>query len=445
MPELERMLRQCQLLESIDIIADVDFGIPRISKDDLKQWMINNVQQLPSLQSADINSYDHPHLVEYLIFKCPRMRNLALSNIETDDHGTVGRIVDAIKNVYSLNLDCWRLGNATDAEHVLSILKNRNNSIILRPCQSGDISGLLMALNAKKNREDNTTHCAICISETDFPEEVDLPEILNRIIKAIAPFPNLKVEYVDEDVLKHDNRTTHQGTTTFKRMIDIMSVAKDVCFTCTYIPYLPLSVDGLLFEQLQTLKICGAVVDHKVLTLMSRTVPKLQNFILNSCILNPFYPQHHRIDMPHTAFNTLSITSRRSIWKSYDCIIEDTENYFEEKYKSTEKINSKISIKQGQMVLVKITTLSDNMVEHYILKPGSLGRVMATSKDEYSTYAPGWPNIVIVCKSLEMLKLDLGALFVELKPGIDRPPIEDTGYWRQIMEAELLKDLYNFN
>ncbi|EPB92847.1 hypothetical protein HMPREF1544_00286 [Mucor circinelloides 1006PhL] len=45
----------------------------------------------------------------------------------------------------------------------------------------------------------------------------------------------------------------------------------------------------------------------------------------------------------------------------------------------------------------------------------SLASGLSSQQEDYLKYSTGWPGIAIECESLEIFKLDLGALVVELK------------------------------
>ncbi|KAK4511960.1 uncharacterized protein ATC70_003959 [Mucor velutinosus] len=433
LPELEQVLRKCQRLELIDF--DIGLGETHwISKDDLKQWMISNVQQSPTLRFVDVGENHHPHLIEYLVYKYPNIPSVAISGAFTDGHGTIGRILDAVKGVGYISLRHWYLGDMEAVEQVLSTLKNKNNIVILRSCSPYCSERGIVYLTAHKTGDNKTTHYMINISDTEFPA------VFSKIIKIVGTSQNFQVDYIDDDITFVESGLANQQSKSFKRMVKIISEVKSVNFTCAHIPYPSFSVNTSL-SQVETLKICGAVIDQKVLTVLSRITPKLKSLTLSSCILNPARPQCYRIDMPHTDFSTLSINSEYWIWERDDNF-GDVEHEDKKLNEALDKIISNISIKQHQMVSLKITSLSSNQKHYYALTPGDSAVVKAISNDEYSKSIARWPSIVIVCKSLETLKLDLGALLVELKPGSERP-IESLGHWKRGMEIALLKDLYH--
>ncbi|KAL9551801.1 hypothetical protein MBANPS3_004072 [Mucor bainieri] len=439
LPELEQMLTKCHHLETLHF--DISMGETEyISKEDLQKWMKYSVQkQSSTLRFIDISDIYHPHLIEYLMFKYSTddLMTVKITGARTDNHGTIGRILDAIKNVPCIDVSYWYLDKAEEVEQTLSMLKDRNNVVILRPCKSIYLERFRVRLDANRYRHNNTTQYKIDISEDEFSV------LFDRIINTIGSLQNLKVNYVDEDIISVYWGMPYQRDRAFRRMIDIITVAMDVCFTCVHIPYPSFSVDPLLSPQLTTLKICGAIVDQRVLTILSKVAPKLKHLTLNSCILNPAFHHHYQINMPVTNFGTLCIISGDSIWEDYDDM--DNPIYgFESRPEAIKKINRKISITHDQMVILKITSLSSNQVQHYILTPWYPAVVKTISKDEYTTCcAFRWPNIIIECNSLQTLRLDLGALFVELNPNLERP-VEDDRDWTRSVDAALLKELYDY-
>lgn len=79
---------------------------------------------------------------------------------------------------------------------------------------------------------------------------------------------------------------------------------------------------------------------------------------------------------------------------------------------------------------------SNNLrINYSVLKARTSPVIKASSQEDYSKYTTGRPGIVIICKSLGILKLDLGAFVVELK-------IENVSNWIQESRLALLQQLY---
>ncbi|KAL7323650.1 hypothetical protein PS15p_210273 [Mucor circinelloides] len=84
-------------------------------------------------------------------------------------------------------------------------------------------------------------------------------------------------------------------------------------------------------------------------------------------------------------------------------------------------IRKRVSIEENQMASLLASSLSSQQVQYFVLK--------------------GWPGIVIECESLDILKLGLGALVVELKIAAERQ-IKSIKDWMQESHLVLLQQLH---
>ncbi|KAL7309569.1 hypothetical protein PS15m_010431 [Mucor circinelloides] len=92
-------------------------------------------------------------------------------------------------------------------------------------------------------------------------------------------------------------------------------------------------------------------------------------------------------------------------------------------------IRKRVSIEENQMASLLASSLSSQQVQYFVLK------------EEYLKYTTGWPGIVIECESLDILKLGLGALVVELKIAAERQ-IKSIKDWMQESHLVLLQQLH---
>ncbi|KAL9537687.1 hypothetical protein MBANPS3_011555 [Mucor bainieri] len=414
--ELETVLKKrCHHLNSIQIWLKIE-GTEWNNKDFSKRWILQNVDQSLTVRSF-MGYVWHPVLLEYLTYKYPNLKDAYIFfQATTITEQAAKRMIDCLRLISDVKIEQLCINNAHEIKNAFSAMKSSTNLVKLRRLSSFEDATNRTCLDISKRKASDKTVFTVEISTNT------LLQLLNDT-RALMGLSNLHIIYTDDF---RPNIDDNEGASTFSKLLAMISVASRVKFFGALIAFPQLPVGNLVTLSLQELEICGAFIEDKVLSFLSQAAPHLKYLTLNTCILDAMCPQHQLINMPCSDLDTLAIVSFIE-----ECIDSSPYPEFEftsERYGAFESISESIDIEEKQIVSVMVSSLSTKQIQHFILKPSTPAAIVTISQEDYVKYASGCPSIIIKCKSLKVLKLDLGYLAVELNLDADRK-IESLDEW----------------
>ncbi|KAL9557442.1 hypothetical protein MBANPS3_001382 [Mucor bainieri] len=420
--EVDSIIGKYQQLKSLSLSLE-GVTMPQANEDDFLEWMPENIQQSPSVADITVNGTNHhAGLIEYLLFKYPNVSSAYFGYLESVSSGAIQRILKSVETIPDLELGHWWLEDVDHVRNVFSALSSTKNLVFLRRCPNKLMPVGSIAIGAHRIRKKDITTFRLFI-----PKKLT-PQILSMLDRIFGSLGNLDIDYRDntEPGLEVDN----QDTCFSDKLFQMISVARTVKIFDAEVAVSQLPDEYPTSTSLYELEFCGSVVDERVLPVLDQVAPNLRHLTLNTCILNTKHPQSHYINMPSSDLASLSIVTQATFWDNSCTTFESLELGAVNDARRTALwvIHRTISIQENQIVALLVSTLSGQ--QHFALKPGRPATLRAISEQDYTKHATEWPSIVIKCKSLTYLRLDLGALLVLVKFGIGRP-IESIEDWVQ--------------
>lgn len=397
--------------------------LPQANEDDFLTWMLGNVQPSVSVGDITVNcTTPDASLIEYLLFKYPNISSAYFGYVEDGRFGAMQRILNHLQAISNVEIDKWWVKNDADlVVAVLSALKSLENFVAIRRSTNRLISGQDLAMGAHRIQTRDYTRFYLFVSEEA------VPQILALVNQTLGSLGNLDIDYRDNTNLS--NLPGTQDTSTFDRFFNTISVARRTRLFGTHIPRFQLPAGNVVMStSLHELELCGCIINGRVFSVLDQVAPNLKYLNLISCILNIQRTQNYHIKMPSSDLASLSIIIERSfrdtICGTYDVFklkIADL------KLRSLWLHNNMIGTENKQMVSLLVSTMSST--QYFALKPETPTALRAISEQDYLKFsADERPSIVIECRSLGDLELNLGALKLDLKIDAERP-IESIEDW----------------
>lgn len=410
--ELENILRKCPRLLTLELEVDWERNV-LMETAELKEWAKSNVEQSPNACVLNLGGESIPEIIEYLLYRYPNSRCATIGHYSSTE-GSVPRILKAIKELDYVTLHTWYMPNMEVFKSYASTMKSRRNTIAIRP--SPHYEGIIISVDATRFN-----------GTSEFSMEISKDASLSEIITAIGGVCSLDIIYFGAE----------EGTSSFFKLLHTTPQIEKLGFMSAYIEYQPSLVNSLVLKQLRSLSLSGAIVDEEVIPTLSKIATRLEHLTFETCLLDFKCHQDHRIIMPQSKLSSLSILATENAWLWFG-------PEYQKVIGALKWMQKSIILDKYQLMFLQIRQSSIKQTHYFVLKIGTPSRRKQISKEEYQKNINQWPKIVIECKSLKQLKLDLGALVIDMDLGIETS-IENIGDWKVDQRRALLSHLHERN
>ncbi|KAL9548192.1 hypothetical protein MBANPS3_005807 [Mucor bainieri] len=392
--KLERLLKQCRRLRELELTTYVPLA-NSMGSEELQSWITSNVEIHPSQFRLCLPEVDHPHVIDYLLYKYPNATAAILGSdfVEHSDNATVEHCLELVKNTNFVALTMWGIEDVERLDLVVRAMRSRYNYLDIR--KDGRVDAVA-EVTARRYISQET-------SEFEMTAYSNLS--LYQAVKMIGNVTTLDIDFTEIA----DSPTDEELASHLYPLLTILPDVDELKIIDAYIQHQPALVENLVLQCLTSIHICGAIIDTGVLPALSKIAPRLKRLTLDTCILDVQCYQNHCIDLPQTYLHTLSLLATNSVW--------------------------------NRLGSSEITKLRNQETRYYALKPDMKSQSKQITKEDYQHNVGKWPRIEITCNSLNRLKLDLGALaiVIDLKK---KDLIRKLGDWQKDKQFALACHLH---
>ncbi|KAI8640430.1 hypothetical protein BD408DRAFT_445197 [Parasitella parasitica] len=398
--ELERILGKCCSLQILQFELVGTANQP-IGKAAFKRWLLENIPQFHTLHTFELGEVDEPHIVEYVMHKYPQISKTVIGPFSSLNNGSANRILDAVKDVNLVELFMWQMQDMQEFNGLLPAMKSKTNQLKIQqnPYEPG--SGVLFDVN--KAVSDESTEFNINIDQ-NVPQS-----IFREIIRLVD-----SVNRLDINFLGCFDTNQEEEAVRFFELLEVVPEIESLKFTDTSIQLPSWQLNISVLDRLTSLEMCGAILDAGVLPTLGFLAPNLKELTLNTCFFG-FHNRSFLVGLSHLGLEKLSIITNNSIFGNY------TSGPIKERL---EMIQSYISIAEFQSVLLTMC-MSNQKTQYHVLIPGTPSHSEKISGADITQTVLSLPSILIICKSLKSLSIELGALVIEMNFGGTEEQMEE--------------------
>ncbi|KAI8643326.1 hypothetical protein BD408DRAFT_431542 [Parasitella parasitica] len=388
--EIDNILSKCtKNLTSLTLI--VDYRSTTMGKKEFKDFLkLHNVQQVRNVHTLKLGTVYSPLIIEYLLYKYPSVSNMTVGYIKDFSD----RIMEEVKNIdmfqvigYMPNVES--LNSNTDLYqglmNLLRRMKSATNQLrILQRLENTSGNGLL---EITKFKSTGTTHFNILVN--GYAQAIH-----KEIMLSVSPVSHLGINYIDyptefideiddEDFEQPTSRRFDETGHPLMGRLDNTeqpTASEEFCELMQIIP----------FDQLNKLTSLELFSDEKTNEdiceeIAYNPVPDLKSLTLGTCFC---YDEEHIISLPEVDLEAVSLVRR---------------------FCSTDKCS------QVQKVLLVTQKTNAPHGNYYFLTPGAPSRCEQISQRDVPDDLRNIPVIRLTFKSLNCLKINLGALVINVK------------------------------
>ncbi|KAL9552721.1 hypothetical protein MBANPS3_003633 [Mucor bainieri] len=408
-PRMESVLKGCPQITSLFIDA-VDGGRTlrnTMEEDECQSWLEQNVKKVDLEVEIDTR-ISRPDVIQYLAYKYAKIQQLQLHNFDATDIEEVERSLSAVRHIRKLNLHNWYFWHVEELEYFINVMKSKFNKIRLQfNIYKNDHSNFIA--NARKDSETSTTEF-----DLDFSRDLEqyMVEQILSLLNIVTAY-HLVFYKLDEPFLLA-RRFDTEGKLNFYESLKFYPDIETLILDVSEIPHQaqhPCNLSSL--KNLKNVTIAGSYrMSNTFLNFVEKMAPNLEHLTLKDCRLksaDELDSQH--INMANTHFTSLSIITDRGGLASknnyYTCVNASWED---------KELSAKA---QALLLQIKIKSSKDFPVQYFLLKPGRTATCVPISQEYYEKHINAWYVMIVECKSLETLRIGLGALAVDMTFKVD--------------------------
>ncbi|KAL9558960.1 hypothetical protein MBANPS3_000661 [Mucor bainieri] len=406
---VEDVMNHCHYVKELHLGSDQMPNVWSSSKAEARRWMRKeNVQQHCSVEKID----DHlatADLVEYYIYKFPSLKELSLMYSSGSDDDDAIRILDAVKHVDKIHLTNFDLEKPATVRRFVSALKCQRNKFSLFLRGWSDSIRRQAIMDCDKNRQ--TEESDITMTVPQFMQ----PSTFKKYVSCLGKVTDMSVYNYDNPEYSSDcesifDEFSMEKPVEFQAILRLLPHIEKLQFRVDSISNKSTDTRKASLNKLHTLNLIGAKIDEEILDFLQRSAPHLSNLTLKNSLLISKTSPYQRIRMPKIAFSTLSIITK-----------SDSLDRTQSKRLPEDSIHGrwiKTEAPQTSMLLQVTTWVTKHpVVQHFVLSVGnkSTAACKSISKQAFDENPNSCPVLEIECKSLCMLKFDLGALVLDMK------------------------------
>lgn len=276
---LDHLLGKCNQIQELQLFVLQHSDYVHTDKDELQQWLLDNVQKIETIKQLKINFDDDsledeekqprefgPDWMEYLAYKCPNVTKL---EVNSDEYNRQHIILPEYAHMETFALKNWRFYDINVLKRFIDMLGTQSvnvNCKVNYEIHYGDSYICLMSA-IKEEQTDNTTFliqlpCDDCIKA--------------NTISVLSLFSTRIIENFDMDLSENDYLEPICASMTCNLNIDFFRITTNNDFLPEY-PQQP------IFSMLRRLELVETKFPSNFMTQLNKYAPSLTHLRLSNC------------------------------------------------------------------------------------------------------------------------------------------------------------------